>query len=424
MRFPAILLLCGFSAAASLYAQDDSQPTLSGYVTRVGPNADFDVNGTRILCAEKALTRPKRGQSVNLDTHCAKSNLFLGEPADIYGAELSKDHAVYATRIVMKTMNLGKVAGLGVIEAQPSTNNAIHDLMVRADGYRILIGSSAKITWTAPLQTFSDVKAGDWIVYQGKLNDAGIVIAKLAKFAPDALNPQEQKLRQKQDFDPAAVPDSAKQSFMSVSLKGADPKLYPPYKDPAMQARVEEIGRTLIPAFQRELPENDPAKIHFRFQLIDTENFREALALSSGIVLVPHQVVERMQNDSQFAEVIADGIACTIEGQNYHGLRKVRSLKTEALAFGAAGAFVPAAGLAEWGTWQGATDLQLRLEEQRGRVSLSLLHDAGYDIDQAPLAWWLLDPKKPKPVAEIDMPERVGVLYKILGEQWHNPAIP
>lgn len=424
MRFPAILLLCGISAAASLSAQDDSQPTLSGYVTRVGPNADFDVNGTAIRCVEKgqSTTLTVKGIEVKLDARCAKSNLFLGEPVDIYGAEFPKDHEVYATRIELKPMNRGKVAGLGVIETPPSTNDATHDLMMRADGYRILIVGSANITWTAPLQAFGDLKPGDWIAYQGKLDNTGVVVAKSVRFASDTVKPEEQKLRQKQEFDPAGIPDSAKQSFMSVSLKGADPKLYPPYKDSGMQARVEEIGNKLIPVYQRELPENDPAKIHFRFQLIDTENFRETLALSSGIVLIPHQVVERMQNDSQLAEVVADGIACVIEGQNYRGLRKVRSLQAEGLAIGAAGIFVPGGGLAGWGVEEKATDLLWRLAAQRGRVSLLLLHDAGYDIDQAPLAWWLLDPKKPKPIVEIEMPERAGILYKILGEEWHNPA--
>ena len=59
---------------------------------------------------------------------------------------------------------------------------------------------------------------------------------------------------------------------------------------------------------------------------------------------------------------------------------------------------------------------------QDARVSLDLLHDAGYDIDQAPIAWWLLAPSKPKPLAEIEMPVYVSYLYGVLGEEWHNPG--
>jgi hypothetical protein len=39
------------------------------------------------------------------------------------------------------------------------------------------------------------------------------------------------------------------------------------------------------------------------------------------------------------------------------------------------------------------TKEQIQMEEQRGRIALALLADAGYDPRQAPEAWRLLDPK-------------------------------
>jgi len=51
-----------------------------------------------------------------------------------------------------------------------------------------------------------------------------------------------------------------------------------------------------------------------------------------------------------------------------------------------------------------------------------LLHDVGYDIDQAPVAWWLLDPISQQPLTDIEIPDRANYLYSILGETWHNPA--
>jgi hypothetical protein len=62
--------------------------------------------------------------------------------------------------------------------------------------------------------------------------------------------------------------------------------------------------------------------------------------------------------------------------------------------------------------------------QQRDRVSLTLLRDAGYDIDEAPMAWWLLavDPKNTTLLGTTEVPDRVAYLYRILGETWRNPT--
>jgi hypothetical protein len=59
-----------------------------------------------------------------------------------------------------------------------------------------------------------------------------------------------------------------------------------------------------------------------------------------------------------------------------------------------------------------------------GRVSLDFLHDAGYDLAQAPMAWWLLGPKSPKPIEEVTMPPRATALYFALGTTWHPATEP
>jgi hypothetical protein len=58
--------------------------------------------------------------------------------------------------------------------------------------------------------------------------------------------------------------------------------------------------------------------------------------------------------------------------------------------------------------------------EQRDRVSLFLLQDAGYDVYQAPLAWWALADQKAAGLERAPLPARSLNLYKILGETWHN----
>jgi hypothetical protein len=82
-----------------------------------------------------------------------------------------------------------------------------------------------------------------------------------------------------------------------------------------MQPRVDRIGNSLIPDFQRSLPDTDPRKIHFRFQLVDGKKWKDALSLASGVILVPRQIVERLPEDPQLAAVLADNIAEVIEKQ-------------------------------------------------------------------------------------------------------------
>ena len=189
-----------------------------------------------------------------------------------------------------------------------------------------------------------------------------------------------------------------------------------------MQAHVEKIGNSLIPAYQRELPDSDPAKVNFRFQVIDGQGFLGAIALPSGIILIPRQVVERMQNDSQVAAILASGIAGILERQIYRDLPPSRALAAGELGAAVAGAFVPGGFLVESMVGGIRDQQQASIEEQDSRVSLDLLKYAGYDIDQAPMAWWLLASNKAKPVAKIDMPDRTTYLYRILGETWRNPA--
>ena len=84
-----------------------------------------------------------------------------------------------------------------------------------------------------------------------------------------------------------------------------------------MQARIDRIGSSLIPVYQRNLPDADPVKIPFKFQLIDATNWKDALTLPTGIILIPFELIERLQNDSQVATLLADNMAVALEKQNY-----------------------------------------------------------------------------------------------------------
>jgi len=424
MKIYSVLFISGaFAAVPYAWPQGPMAPAADGYVTRVASNSDFDVNGYRILCGRKgeSFLDPSTIKPVT-NSDCPRDTPYLGERMTIYGMISGKSKAITADLIEAKSLNLDAIQGSAVIDGIPSGSSAPAQpdrLLVRADGYWILIDKKTKITYDPSFHSLTDVKLGEWIEYEGTPDGTGIVVALKVKLSPESISQGEENLRAKSDFDPVAVPPDAKQNLIRVAAREPDPKRFPPYSNPAMQARVNEIGNKLIPAYQHNLSDSDPAKIHFQFQLIDTKLIRDGLPLPNGIILVPHQVVERMQNDSQLAAVLADSIACALERQKYRSLPATRA--AEAMALG--GLFVPVVGESIFVNGVSAqVQIQFRLEKQRGRVSLGLLHDAGYDVDQAPIAWWLLAPAKPKPITEIDMPDRARYLYRILGESWHNPA--
>jgi hypothetical protein len=409
-------------------------PVLTGYVTRAASGSDFDANDVHIVCSGvKSCVIESICDVKQSAVGCLGYPPFVGEPLKVYGFRRTVDRvdAIIATRIEFQPTLPREISGSAVIDAAPSPEPAgamASGLLVRADGYRIRITGKTKIEWNPPLRSLADVKAGDWIKYKGKQDAAGVLVAASVQIGPNAIGSGEDKLREKREYDPSAVPATAKQNFvkdgfaggcMGSYVGGCDPKRFPPFKDAQMQARIEKIGNNLVPAYQSALPDSDPAKIGFRFQLIDTKLFRDALTLPSGIILVPHQVVERLQNDSQLAAVLADAIARALERQQYREQGKQKAAMASMLG----GAFVPYAGggiAMEGASAEGG--ILAHEQQQSGRVSLTLLHDAGYDIDQAPMAWWLLDPGKPKPLSEIEMPDRADYLYSILGEIWHNPA--
>jgi hypothetical protein len=430
---PSIISLVFLSASFSAGAQDRRYPDLDGYITRVASASDFDVNGVRIFCNEKTLseepvanTEPRAAKEIAGTQGCPSPMPYIGEPMTIYGAMKKKEHTLMATLIVASPIRPGEISGSAVIDALPGGNSfGTHsdELLVRADGYAIRINAQTAMKWSGGLRGAVDVKAGDWIEYRGSPAKDGNYFAQKARIFPVVVSKGESKLRAKSDFDPSAVSDDAKQNLLRASIIGFDPKRFPPYKDAAMQARVERIGERLIPRWNHEMPDSNPAKIHFRFQVVDAKWFHDAWTLPSGVILISHQVVERLENDDQLATVLADNIACALERQDYR-VKQATQAATGAM-FGAdvVDVFVPFAGPAiQAATIGGAAEVVKHQRDQSGRVSLGLLKDAGYDIRQAPLAWWRLETLKDRSVTAPGMPDRAAYLYKVLGENWGGGA--
>jgi hypothetical protein len=407
--------------AATAWPQNQQPtPILSGYVTRA-IGSDFDVNGVHILCGNDTRVELPSGEAYHPG---CPDRPYVGLAMDVYGRRKKKLNAIAADRLDPKPHRLGDVSGFAVIDAVTGSAAAA-TLQFRTDGYSILLDAKTEVGLEPPLNSIADVMPNVWVEYDAKARPDGVLVARSARFRQDFITDREDSMKAKTEYDPSAVPPTAKQNPVAIAAGvPPDPRKIPPWPDRAMQERVNRIGQKLIPSWQQQLAASDPSRIAFRFQLVDGKHWPWVLTLPSGIILVPHEVVERMENDSQLAEVLADAIACVLEKQTY----RMRIANAAITAGGAASwaEFLPVIGgpatLAGIGAGSAQVVVVRREEHQSGRVSLDLMRDAGYDINEAPVAWWLLNTHKPQPVASIRMPDRASYLYRMLGEVWHKPG--
>lgn len=417
----AALVLC----SATSNAEDSARaPNVDGYVTRVTSAQDFDVNGIRILTSKKT-------HFVVGDPTIPRADVpikpYFGQPAKAFG-DLDKKHRTLATTEIRfgTPVPEGTIAGFAIIDLIPKQDRSNPEqLLVRADGYQILITPDTAFRSDLPNQSIAAIHTNMWITYHGHRQLNGTILADKASFIDNKIIPREDKLLAKTEYDPEKVDPDAFQNDLSKSFLGLDFKRIPPYEDQAMQARINRIGSSLIPGYQKALPDSDPTKINFRFQLVDQHTWPDAMTWPSGVILMPYQIVDRLKDDSELATILADNIANVLEKQSLRLQPSLRNLAVAGVAADVGGFFVPGLGLAAIGTSGTAAVMQRHARQQSGRVSLSLLSDAGYDIHQAPLAWWLLSSKKPKDPADISLPSRAAYLYQTIAATTnHTPSAP
>lgn len=419
MRFCLLALILCFAAASASTQSTPDPPLYDGYVTASAPQG-IDVDGAHLRFTSDSLSGIFVGHKL-VQSHSVPVT-FLGQPAKVFGTFSKRTSTVTVKSLILGSPTEVPVSGLGIIDLLPekpaSLGRARH---IRADGRLLTLTSDSALTFAPPLTPATPLRTNLWIRYRGVQQVDGTVTLVAGELSENIVNPSEDHLRQKAEYDPAAVDPESHQNPESRFFRGVDPKQLPPWPDQAMQARVDRIGQKLIPTYQRDLPEADATKIHFRFAVVDELSWKDALTLPNGIIAVPYQVVERLENDSQLATILADNIAEAIEKQSFRLIPAQHRMTAVEIAGAAGGLFVPGLGAATSITNSSvATHLLTLAEQQSGRVSLYYLHDAGFDLTEAPKAWWRLQAKPGKPLAQVPIPPRARNLFIELGTTWRN----
>jgi hypothetical protein len=310
------------------------------------------------------------------------------------------------------------------------------DPVFHADGYRVHVRPATVTAFSGDLKTLGDVSPGTWLRFEGSRDDTGMLVARKAEFFPSgsrtrltAMGPR--KLKHAPDYQPITrdalldasgnfVPSRTK---VRLSDAGGPCGWHRVPADRGLQERIENIGTRLVPQFQKQLPLDSPARIPFRFYVVADDRVRSVFACNAGLILVPKNVVERLQNDDQIAAVLADGVAFNLKRQ----LFTISSL--DFLALGSEAVFwIPPfpAGYVAGELTEGLIghEVELRLQREIGRISLQLTADAGFDPWQAPEAWRILAPKDvPQNVQSIKYTNEGRYQLEILKLQYQRNAL-
>jgi hypothetical protein len=315
-----------------------------------------------------------------------------------------------------------KISGFAVIDRVIATGA---EPVFRAEGYTLRVNSGTSLRFTSGPASISEVGTNTWVRYEGKRNDSGEIVLSAAEFIkPNLHKPKRDPnvpVAQVTEFPHGSMIDFDG-SFRTDSFKrrledrggACGSGWYPVAENAELQDRVRRIGIRVVPQYQRDLPEDDPAKIPFRFYAIQEGYIRYALGCEDGLVLIPTPVVGRMQNDNELAAVVADAVAVSLQRQN---MRLQVDLKWMVAA--EAAAYVGAGLAGATGAAIAMHPILRKIEEQRGRMALALMADGGFDPWQAPEAWRMLAPIDfPKHPSKLKYPERSKYQLEVLQRQY------
>lgn len=412
----SLLLLVALAATA-----EAEEVTLAGFVTSAGTNLSFEVDGRAVLCdpASTLLLVQQGNRSVGTRT-CPQHS--LGEPVTLTGPHGRAGDPFRAATVTTVVLEGRRVSGTALILRVPGPD-AHGATSVVADGYVLDIDAGTKVlVETGDGPSVSPFRPNFWIKYAGLLQPNGRVRVTSAQLWLNNIDPSEANLRRKGEFDPAQVSEDDRQAGMARVLFGVNEHRLPAFDDPTALARINAIGARLVPHYQRALAAADPTRINFRFGLIDEPQYAY-WPLASGIILVSHQALQTLKSDDQVAALLALGMADVLQKEQLRARSERRLVGAAALAGDAAGLLIPGAGLVTSAAgFTALSSMQQSLLEARARVSLELLHDAGFDPGAVPQTLWTLSQKEGKTLQQTTVPPLARYSYEAVYRLYTQPG--
>lgn len=155
-----------------------------------------------------------------------------------------------------------------------------------------------------------------------------------------------------------------------------------------LQTYVTKVGYKVIPRYQKDLAKDDPAKITFRFMVIEDESFN-AYALPDGSIFVHTGLLKQIKNEAQLAGVLGHEIAHVT---HEHSRKQIEDPKNTWLPLlmqtgGAIAGGRLGLTLGQLGSQAILNKFGRDKEDQADRIGLMYMSQAGYDAREVSNVW-------------------------------------
>jgi hypothetical protein len=240
-----------------------------------------------------------------------------------------------------------------------------------------------------PLTSLADLGAGVYLTYHGTEQSDGSVLASQIVFVKNEKEKGEARLWKTL----ASKQKPAKPEPGAPGVIWFGPLRFKVLDSPEVQAYVARVGQSLVPAYQKNLPDGDPNKLDFRFTVIKRKEFN-ALASPDGQVILHDEVLQVLENEAQLAAVLAHAIA---HATQEHAFRQREYNRTRHVVLRTSMFLYDLVGLNMSDLMEFSFVMQngygRRLENQAERLGLQYMIASGYDPREARRVWQLIDQK-------------------------------
>ena len=399
-----------------------------GYVTEVVAEDAFYIEDIRIVLNEGVF--PEMASEEETDTHgYSVADLRVGSVVEVRGNQEIGSEEVQAESIRLFAEDYRKVKRTALIERAPSLEKTGDSWIGEffADGQRIRATPSTVVTYqpnkserkaqreseqaskrgkasstdpeegepsAEPLHSLDQIGPNTFMTYEGVRGEDGTIEASSLVFERNELTWNEG--RWKRILTPTIkepLYERNKPGRLRIPMVGSL-KLVPSRE---AQVYIQRLGYSLIPPFQKELRDDHPDKIDFRFYLVKSL-IPNAFALPNGVIVVYAPLLSVLENEAQLAFVLSHEIAHTVQ-EHYRRQKEYHRTERTLLVLGSIAAVamgVPAASDAlSYAERAIASGYSRHLENQADRMGLTGLARLGYDLREAPEVWKLMARKMP-----------------------------
>lgn len=410
-----IALLC----SPSKVLRADGFPVLTGYLTgkAAGPASAvrLEIDGRPVQLSPET--------QFSCDAMVLSFQVNNGVPVYPAGVELAvygrwdkKLGAYRADSLCVQKLPEKSVSGEGVLDAVAAEDAAsgetstVKPTIWSLDGYRMRLPAQAAdrekaihFPKAAP-GTVNMPEPGDWVQYAAVRLSDGTLELRSALITPSLTGRTERRLSKWKPLR-FEVPAGGHDGLFQVGH--LMPKIVLP-DDGAMIERVQRLGESVTPEWDRKMSDMDPRKHEFSFYPTKTVLYRDCASFPNGVILIPAQTVERL-DDAEVAAVLA---GCVATGEEDVIARYANKKEAGQAAMDVGFALLGPAEL--MGGYAYNAHIQKVIDEELARAGLAYLEAAGYPRSASATAWEKLSGKDGKVRLDREPSAEAELAYRYL----------